>query len=560
MYVQDLDPTGSLTLSALLAALPLVVLLVLLGGLRVKAHWSGLAALATAVGVAVLGYGMPLLTTLDAAVFGMALSCLLILWITFNAIWIYNLTVDSGHFAVLRRAFGAVSDDRRIQAVIIAFAFGALLESLAGGGAPIAVCAVMLIAIGFSPMRAATLALVANTAPVAFGGMGNPITIMGSVTGLSADDFGAMTGRQTALLAVLVPFILLWIADGRRGLREAWPAALAGGVAFGLGQFLLSNFFSYRLCDIFAALFAAGAILGLNRVWRPRIAEDSENRIRRGGPPATGGAAASPQPRATTVQSLVERPDDAPDRRADVLAAFAPYLIVVALFSLAQIPAVREVLDAPTVSWTWPGLGEITRPDGSPVAAEYRLNWGSATGTLLFASGLLTMAVLRIRPGRALRIYGDTFRQFGWAVLTIFAVFALSYVMNLSGMISTLGLWLAGTGAFFAFLSPVVGWFGVAVTGTDAGSNALFGGLQITAARELGASEYLFGAANSSGGVMAKMISPQNLAIGAASVDLVGREGDLFRRVFGWSVVLLLAMCLLVYLQSTPVLGWMTIY
>ncbi|MBP2475236.1 lactate permease [Crossiella equi] len=529
MYQQDPNPTGSLFLSALLALLPLVTLLVLLGVFRWKAHWAGLATLVLSLLIAVFGYSMPAGLALNAAAYGAGQSVLVVLWITFNAIWIYNLTVHSGHFNVLRRAFSSISDDPRVQAIVIAFSFGALLEALAGGGGPVAICSVMLIALGVHPLKAATLSLVADTAPVAFGGMGNPITVLSSVTGLSADAYGAMAGRQVSILAVAVPFLLVFITDGKRGLREAWPVALAAGLSFGSTQFVVSNYISYRLCDIIAAIVSVGAVLLVTRV-RQR------DRVRVGG--GTGDA------------------DGPEDSRRDVVTAFAPYAIIVAVFSLAQFDAVKALLGKATWVFQWPGL-HVAAANGKAVSTVYTFNIGAATGTLLLLSGLLSLLVLKVSPGAALRIYGRTIRQFGWAILAILSVFALSYVMNLSGQIITLGVWLAGTGAFFAFLSPIVGWFGVTITGTDAGANALFGGLQTTAAQQVGASPILFGASNSSGGVMAKMISPQNLAIGTAAVGLVGKEGDLFRRVFGWSLVLLLAMCVISYLQSTPVLGWM---
>lgn len=542
MYTQDFDPLGSLFLSAMLALLPLVVLLVLLGGLRWKAHWAGLVSLLVALGVAIFGYEMPVGQAMDSAAFGAGFSVLAILWITFNAIWIYNLTVKTGDFAVLRRSFGSVSGDRRIQAIVIAFAFGALLEALAGGGSPIAICAVMLIALGFDPLKAAALTLVADTAPVAFGGMGNPITILGGTTGLDPDSFGAMAGRQTPLLAALVPFVLLLMADGWRGVRQVWPAALTAGLSFAAAQFAFSNYFAYKLTDIFAALVSVGAILVLNRFWQPAAVADN---------PGSGDA--------VTTDVQAQEDSEIVDSAAARVRAFAPYAIIVILFSLAQIDSIKNWLAAHgTETFAWPGL-HIYSPKGDPVSADYVLNWLSHTGSLLFVSGLLTMVVLRMSPAAGARVYGQTIRQFGWAIFTILCVFSLSYVMNQSGQIVTLGQWLAKAGGAFAFLSPVVGWFGVTITGTDAGANALFGGLQVTAAHQLDVSPYLFGAANSTGGVMAKMISPQSLAVGAAAVGIVGQEGTLFRRVFGWSVLLLAITSLLVFLQSTPILDWMVV-
>jgi lactate permease len=551
-YIQNL-PLESVGWSALIAAIPLLTVLVLLGLFRWKAQWAGLAALVVSLVVALFAYDTPAGMTSEAAGYGAANSVLTVLWITFNAIWIYNLTVETGHFAVLRRAFATISDDKRIQAIVIAFSFGALMEALAGGGSPIAICSVMLIAAGFPPLKAAVIALLADTAPVAFGGMGNPITILGTVTHLNPDDFGAMTGRQAPILAFFVPFLLVAIADGPRAIRQVWPAALTAGATFCGTQFALANYWDYKLCDIFAAIVSAGAVVALNRVWQPSGTGLTPRAPRT--PPVIAGGAVDHDP---VAERRAGRPEGG-DTGRDVVVAFAPYLIVVVLFSLAQIGPVKTFLAQGTASFQWPGLAHITTSDGAAVVTVFSVPWASTAGTLLFVSGLLTALVLRTKPLKALRVYGATIRQFGWAIFTVLCVFALSYVMNLSGQITTLGIWLAQTGAVFAFLSPLVGWFGVAVTGTDAGSDALFGGLQLTAAHQLHASPILFGAANTTGGVLAKMISPQNLAIGTAAVGAVGAEGTLFRRVFGWSVVMLVLLCLVVYLQSTSVLGWMVV-
>jgi lactate permease len=554
MYQQVYDPVGdSLGLTAIFAVLPLITLFVLLGGLKWSAHWSAICALGVALVIAIVVYTMPVGQAVDSALLGAVFGLFPIMWIVWNAIWIYRMTEATGHFAVLRRSFGRISDDQRVQAVIIAFCFGALLEALAGFGTPVAITAVMLIALGFQPIKAAAVALVANTAPVAFGAIAIPIITLGEITGLPKEDLGAMVGRQTPVLALFVPLILMGMVDGMRGVRQAWPAAVVGGVVFAIAQFACSNYVSVELTDIVASLLATGAIVALLQVWQP-----SEpivgGRFKRG--PAIAGAAVAD----TALETEVRRKDDDHrDSRGEVLGAYAPYLIIIAVFSLAQWGPIKDFLESATREFTWPGLN-VTDADGEAVSsATFKFNWLAAAGTLLLFSGLITMLALRVAPARALRVYGHTLNQLKWATLTVAAVLSLAYVMNLSGQTITLGLWIAGAGGILAFLSSIIGWLGVAVTGSDTSSNSLFGALQVSAAKEAGLSETLLAAANSSGGVLGKMISPQNLAIGAAAVGLGGREGELFRRVLGWSLVLLLIMCVLVYLQSTPVLSWMVV-
>jgi lactate permease len=561
VYTQDFNPVSdSLGLTAIFAVLPILTLFVLLGGLKLKAQWAALIALAVAMAVAMIVYGMPVdqtgLSALEGATFGL----FPIMWIVVAAIWVYNMTVETGHFAVLRRSFGAISDDQRIQAVIVAFCFGALLEALAGFGTPVAITAVMMIALGFRPIKAAAIALVANTAPVAFGAIAIPITTLSEITGLDKGDLGAMVGRQTPFLALVVPLILIGMVDGRRGIRQAWPVAVVGGLTFAVGQFACSNFISVELTDIVAALLSTAAIVAFLRVWspgEPLLAEDTAPTGRFQRPAAAGASVHDP----VMEKEVARRDDTTRDSKLDVLRAYAPYLIIIVVFSIAQIPAVKNKLaESPwTTTFQWPGL-DVRTPDGEAVSSlTFNLNWLPAAGTLMLISGLITMAVLGVSPGRAVRVFGRTLDQLKWAIVTVASVLALAYVMNQSGQTITLGLWAAGAGAFFAFLSPMIGWLGVAVTGSDTSSNALFGALQVTAAKDAGMSQTLLAAANSSGGVLGKMISPQNLAIGAAAVGLAGQEGDLFRKVLGWSIVLMLAMCALVYLQSTAVLDWMVV-
>jgi lactate permease len=555
MYKQVFDPvSNSLGLSTIFAVLPLVMLFVLLGGFKVKAHWAGLAALGTALVVGIAVYGMPAGQAFDSAAEGAAFGLFPIMWIVFNAIWIYNLTVESGRFAVLRRSFGSISTDQRIQAIIIAFSFGALLEALAGFGTPVAITSVMLIALGFKPIKAAAVALVANTAPVAFGAIAIPIITLGETSELPKDTLGAMVGRQTPFLALIVPLVLVFMVDGRRGVRQAWPAAVVGGTVFAVGQFVCSNYISVELTDIVASLASVAALVALLRIWQPRepLAAD-EAAAPAGARPAIAGAAT----RDTELEQRVQDERRTRDTPGQVLAAYAPYLIIIAVFAIAQIGPVKSWLDGTVKEFDWPGLNVVT-PDGeAPKSATFTFNYLPAAGTLLLISGLLTMAALRIRPGVAIRVYGGTLNQLKWATLTVMSVLALAYVMNQSGQTTTLALWLAGAGSVFAFLSSIIGWIGVSLTGSDTSSNALFGALQVKAAANAGLSDVLMASANSSGGVLGKMISPQNLAIGAAAVGLAGREGDLFRKVVGWSLALLLMMCILVTLQSTSILSWM---
>jgi lactate permease len=561
VYTQDFNPVSdSLGLTAIFAALPLLTLFVLLGGLKMKAQWAALISLAVAMLVAMIIYSMPVGQTALSASEGAVFGLFPIMWIVVMAIWVYNMTVETGHFAVLRRSFGTISEDQRIQAVIIAFCFGALMEALAGFGTPVAISAVMLIALGFRPIKAAALALVANTAPVAFGAIAIPIVTLSEITGLDKGDLGAMVGRQTPFLALIVPLILIGMVDGRRGIRQAWPVAVIGGLAFAIGQFACSNFISVELTDIVASLFSTACIVGLLRFWQPGeplLAEDIAPAGRFQRPAAAGASVHDP----VMEQQIARRDRTGKDSAADVMRAYAPYAIIIAVFSIAQIPAIKNKLaESPwTTTFDWPGL-DGRSPDGEPVSSlTFNFNWLPAAGTLMLIAGTITMAVLALSPARAVRVLGATLDQLKWAILTVMSVLALAYVMNQSGQIITLGLWAAGAGAFFAFLSPLIGWLGVAVTGSDTSSNALFGALQVTAAKDAGMDQVLLAAGNSSGGVLGKMISPQNLAIGAAAVGMAGQEGDLFRTVLKWSLILILVMCVLVYLQSTAVLDWMVV-
>jgi lactate permease len=552
VYRQILDPVAhSLAWSSLVAAVPLLLLFLLLGVLRVTAWVAALISLAVAIAIAIAVYHMPVGQALLAGSEGAAFGFFPILWIVINAIWVYQMTVATGHFDVLRRSFASVSDDHRIQAIIIAFSFGALMEALAGFGTPVAITSVMLIALGFKPLKAAVLALTANTAPVAFGAMATPIITLGKVTAMPSDTLGAMVGRQTPILSLFVPLALVAIVDGRRGLRETWPVAVVCGLVFGLAQYATSNFISVPLADVVASLLSAAAVVLLVRVWRPRQPYTEPAVI-------AGGAADEPTPQfAARASGAASGPASGADTRADVVKAYAPYVIIIAVFVICQIPAVKRLLDKATFKFQWPGL-HVLNPKGKPVAlTEFTLNLLTTPGTQMLVAGVLTTIVLGLSVPRALRAYATTLQQLRWAIVTVMAVLALAFVMNASAQTITLGTWMAAAGGLFAVLSPILGWLGVAVTGSDTSSNSLFGALQVTAANKAGLSPVLMAASNSSGGVLGKMISPQNLAIAAAAVGMNGKEGDIFRRVVVWSLVFLALMCVLAALQSSDVLSWM---
>ncbi|MDM7991298.1 L-lactate permease [Arthrobacter sp. zg-Y877] len=605
-FQQPLDPiAGSLALSAILAALPLLILFILLGVFRMKAYQAALISLGLSIILAIVGWQMPVGQVASATGLGAFYAIFPILWILINALWIYKLTVATPWFEVLGRTIRSISDDLRILSILIAFCFGALLESLAGFGAPVAIAAAMLMAAGMQPLKSAVVALLANTAPVAFGAMAAPIIALNGVTGIPLQELSSMTGRQTPFIALVVPLILVFLVDGKRGLRQTWPVALVAGAAFGLAQFVASNFFIVELTDVVAAVVTVVAVLLMLRVWQPaeiigmtgetREAEnageaesldetagtDTLTGSGRGAGPGAGaggtaggvagGATAVGAGAGTGADGVKSGSGGDGDGAAsgttshtgrpsghDVWMAIAPYLIIIVVFSLAQIPAVKTWLTSiGSTTFLWPGL-DVTGSNGKPVAAQtLRFDHIRATGTLLLFSGIITMVLYRIAPSRGVRVYGETLKQLRWTILTVCSVLALSFVMNLSGQTTTLGVALASAGGFFALLSPLLGWIGVALTGSDTSSNSLFGALQVAAANETGLSPTLMAAANSSAGVMGKMLSLQNLAIASAAVGLEGAEGTLLRKLIGWSLGLLAFITLLIWLQSTSILGWM---
>lgn len=568
-FQPDISPVaGSLTISALVALLPLATVFVTLGVLRWKAHWAGLTAVAVAIVVAAVFFGMPLSLAALSATQGAAFGLFPIMWIVFTAILLYQVTVRSGRFEDLRATFHLISDDPRVQAIIIAFCFGGLLEALAGFGAPVAITGVMLMALGFSPLRAAAVVLLANTAPVAFGAVGTPIITAGNLTGIPYQEIGAYVGHQTPVLAAFVPLLLVLMAGGRRGVRETWPIAVVVGLTFAVFQWVSATWISVELTDIIASLAGLAAAVLFLKVWQPTGREDAlatmqTEREREfataGGPAASGGSAGSNAATdyAVSGTELDERAKSLTANR--ITMALFPYLLVIVVFAIAKlVTPVKTWLATTDIKIPWPGLsGEVLTLAGTPSAATtYTLAWLSSPGSMLLICSLIVALVYGIGlTGWGAEAWA-TAHKMRFAFLTVASMLALAYVMNFSGQTITIGTWIAATGALFAYLSPTLGWIGTAVTGSDTSANALFATLQQSAANTAGIDPTLLVAANTSGGVVGKMISPQNLTIAATAVGLVGRESDILRKVLPWSIGLIVAMCLLVGLQST-VLAWM---
>ncbi len=556
-FHQSYDPVGgSVLLSALVASLPLVVLAVLLAVVRAAPWRAAIAGAGAALFLAWLAWGLPFGVAISAATHGMAFGLWPISWVVLNAVFFYNLTVASGDFDVIRRSLARLTDDRRIQALLVAFGFGALVEGIAGFGAPVAISAAMLAGLGFAPVPAAVLALVANTAPVAFGSIGIPVTTLGGLLApmLGRDaasttrDLSAMVGRQLPFFSLLIPAYLVVLLAGWRRMVEALPAVLAAGASFALAQFAVSNFVGPELTDIVAALASLGALALLLRVWRPREAWHGEGR--EGGP------------------APVERHD--PPRR--VVRAYGIYAILVLVVLAGQVAASAGLKE---VRWETPWPGSYAVVDGRPASLvhreppvvprstpyplAFRLDVLTSAGTLVLAASAVAFGVMLAfgAPPAAFPLtFARTLRQLKRPIVTIAFILSIATVMNASGMTSSMALALAETGVLFPFFSAFIGMLGVFLTGSDTSSNTLFGPLQATTAKVAGLDPILTAATNSSGGVMGKMISPQNLSVGAAGVGAVGREGEIFRRVIGHSLVLTSLMGLLAMLQAY-VFPWM---
>lgn len=551
------DPLGSLALSALLAALPIAVMLVTLGVLRWRAHIAGPTAWLVALIIAVTAYQMPIGTALATSVHGFLYGLFPIVWILVTAIWLYEVTVAAGRFDDLRRTFFLISDDPRVVGLLIAFCFGGLLEALAGFGAPVAITAVMLIAVGFSPLRSALVALLANTVPVAFGAVGLPVLMAAKVGGFTdVLAISPITGRLTALLCLVVPFLLLAVMDGRAGLRQCWPFGLVVGATFGVTKWIVSATPLYNLTEVFASVISVGVAIAFLRVWQPTGGADAVPRVGAPIDASVEGRAAAPAP-------TEEGPQLTPAR---ITMALVPYLLVIVVFGVAALPPVKAALAGLDLGFAWPGLSGLLDTAGLPSAHQrYTFAWASTPGILLAFVAIVTGLIYRMTLPQIFAVAWVNVKKMRFAALTIGSVVALAYVMGDSGQTYALGLVVAGAGMIYPFLAPVLGWLGTYVTGSDTSANILFSGLQsqvgaqIGPASALGAEQMraLLVGSNASGGVVGKMISPQSLAIAATAIGIAGAESIILRRIIGWSLVLLAMLCLLSGLMSTPVLSWL---
>ncbi|AJO76514.1 lactate permease LctP family transporter [Pseudomonas sp. MRSN 12121] len=528
-WQQLYSPLGSLGLSALAAVIPIVFFFLALAVFRLKGHVAGSITLALSILVAIFAFQMPADMALAAAGYGFAYGLWPIAWIIVAAVFLYKLTVKSGQFEVIRSSVLSITDDQRLQVLLIGFCFGAFLEGAAGFGAPVAITAALLVGLGFNPLYAAGLCLIANTAPVAFGALGIPIIVAGQVTGIDAFKIGAMTGRQLPLLSLFVPFWLVFMMDGLRGVKETWPAALVAGLSFAVTQYFTSNFIGPELPDITSALASLIALTLFLKVWQPKRSFAAAT--------ASVGAAAVQsggfgQPRTT---------QPSPYSFGEIFKAWSPFLILTVLVTIWTLKPFKAMFAAGGSMYSWvfnfaiPHLDQLVIKSAPIVAtptaipAVFKLDPISATGTAIFFSALVSMLVLKIDFKTGLTTLRETFYELRWPILSIGMVLAFAFVTNYSGMSSTMALVLAATGAAFPFFSPFLGWLGVFLTGSDTSSNALFSSLQATTAHQLGVNDTLLVAANTSGGVTGKMISPQSIAVACAATGLVGKESDLFR-------------------------------
>ena len=540
-WSQVYDPLNNATLSTIVAALPIFVLLGSLAFFHIKAHWAAIYGLIVALAVAVFVYGMPAEMAGKTAMWGALFGLLPIGWIVLNVIFLYRLTSEAGLFEVLQKSITGITDDRRLQVLLVAFCFGAFFEGAAGFGTPVAVTAAILMGLGFKPLSAAGLSLIANTAPVAFGALGTPIVVLAAVTGLDLMDLSKMVGRQLPFFSLIVPFWLIWAFVGFRRMMEVWPAILVAGVSFAVPQFLVSNFHGPWLVDVVAAISSMGCLALFLRIWHPKTVWTSTTR--------EGTGVSREEAARTAVRHGYSR--------AQVVKAWMPWAILSVLVFIWGLPQAKNFFN--TISapkFPIDGLHNLVIrmppvvPKPLPEPAVFTLNWISATGTGILIAAIIAGLYMGMSLGKLARTYGQTIKLVRFSLLTIAAMLALGFTTKQSGLDATLGLAFAQTGWLYPFFSAMLGWLGVALTGSDTSSNVLFGGLQRISAEQLGLSPILTAASNSSGGVMGKMIDAQSIVVASTATQWYGHEGEILRYVFFHSVALASLMGLLVMAQA----------
>ncbi|WP_313334557.1 L-lactate permease [Comamonas sp.] len=553
LWQQNYDPAGNIWVSALVALIPILFFFLALTKLRLKGYQAGTVTVVLALAVALLFYRMPVSAALASAVYGFFYGLWPIAWIIVAAVFLYKISVKTGQFDVIRSSILSVTPDQRLQLILVGFCFGAFLEGAAGFGAPVAITAALLVGLGFKPLYAAGLCLIANTAPVAFGAMGIPIIVAGQVSGVDAFAIGQMAGRQLPFMTVLVLFWLMAIMDGWRGVKETWPAVLVGGGSFAIVQFLTANYIGPELPDITSAIVSLIALTLFLKVWQPK-------RIFRftleAGEQAATAVPAAPVPSGAPLTALA------------VIKAWSPFIILTAMVTVWSIKPFKALfaaggpLASTVINIPVPFLHNLVEKTPPVVAAAtsygaiYTFNWLLATGTAILIAALITIAFTRLSPSKAVATLGETFKELAVPIYSIGMVLAFAFVANYSGLSATLALALAHTGQAFTFFSPFLGWIGVFLTGSDTSANALFAALQATTAQQLGLPQVLTVAANTTGGVTGKMISPQSIAIACAAVGLAGRESDLFRFTVKHSLVFAVIIGLMTTLQAY-VFPWM---
>jgi L-lactate permease len=515
-WSQVYDPAGNLWLSALVALIPIIFFFVALAVFRMKGHSAGTITVALALAVAILFYQMPVSMALASGVYGFFYGLWPIAWIIVASVFLYKITVKTGQFDIIRSSILSITQDQRLQMLLVGFAFGAFLEGAAGFGAPVAITAALLVGLGFNPLYAAGLCLIANTAPVAFGAMGIPITVAGQVSGIDAMKIGQMAGRQLPLLSILVPFWLVIIMDGWRGVKETWPAILVAGLSFAITQFLTANLIGPELPDITSALVSLVTLTLFLKKWQPKHIFRFDGK-------------------------QVSRSENLDYDNQQILKAWSPFIVLTLMVTLWSLKPFKALFgkDGALESWvikiSVPYLDKLVLKmppivaEPKPYEAVYKFDWFSATGTAILLAAIIAMFILKMKPSEGLKAFGETLKELQRPIYTIGMVLAFAFIANYSGLSATLALLLAGTGTLFVFFSPFLGWLGVFLTGSDTSSNALFCSLQANTAHQIGVHDTLLVAANTTGGVTGKMISPQSIAVACAATGLVGHESDLFR-------------------------------